>query len=940
MGKFLCFPKLIFEKRMRNMFVVVTLFFFTTAALSPFPQNGFEAAAEKMVENDTSVSYGIEIVYPKKGYFYGFNTVGRYSPVLDVLQRSLVIDSTLKVGVKPLGEIEEVEFILTTNNFKNEVERKVDTTLQYGEFSCRFRSISRFFGSYEITAVAYHQNKEVDRVSVSNVVFLKLGSSGNKKPVAVIESPLTAWEGREVEFSSSGSYDPDGEIVSYQWDFGDGDTSTDMNPVHVYENPGVYTVSLTVTDDEGAAGSDSCSLQVLDYDLGVWVITKYDEMVDAEKLDIGAEEFIWMLHYGGGSRTYHLSMQHDNDTSVLIRFGKTQVGGVDAVMTEFQVDVAGDTDLSQEFEVAMEFRFPYSLLEKNQPPSEEYFSGRVGYRYNGDSNGKHGPHGVKALFYFGKKSFSDPGILRMYINPYYGYYDSMFPLTYYTGFLTVDEDGVEEFKRTLSVEFQPAAELTITSVPREGRISYDFGEVTAGETTTVSFISTGSLFPKVIQRFTLDPLPHDMRFDLTVLGERSFLYESSDSFDVTYVVDSKDSNNNIVKLALEDLPTRIEASWDLDINLGATASGFVDLNMSSNIGGVRLYLNGSEKPFVELLDFPSKFRVNGFVDVLDLRGYVSVSKYAGGETTVLIPMVFDRWEVNSILSIHDGSATASFDLPSQDSNHVSIGLDTDGDEILGFEFHVVDTTTDSETLCVSIDGLATDDLQISFDNVDGQVKNFCWFGKITKLINMFIYVNYQGLYFDVSGSWVLGEEASFSIEVNKAVEVSFDNLDLGGLLLNGGLSLEPDSSVEVEWKRGEKGYFVVDTTGVAAEVDITFGDKYTSEVYMHSNIVLNPDVYVKFDWEWGDVGHFYVYMPEPVGEYLEFEAGYGNPQDGVHQYGFKVTATDVLWITRQIHWDSEHGILTRVWVLGDKPIPGEWTLRLLWKYEWYNVPYP
>jgi PKD repeat protein len=41
---------------------------------------------------------------------------------------------------------------------------------------------------------------------------------------------------------------------SRQWDFGDGLTSTDENPVHVYEKPGKYTVTLTVTND---AGSDT-----------------------------------------------------------------------------------------------------------------------------------------------------------------------------------------------------------------------------------------------------------------------------------------------------------------------------------------------------------------------------------------------------------------------------------------------------------------------------------------------------------------------------------------------------------------------------------------------------------------------------------------------------------------------------------------------------------
>ena len=51
------------------------------------------------------------------------------------------------------------------------------------------------------------------------------------------------------------SSDPDGEIVRWEWDFGDGTTSAERNPTHRYARDGVYTVNLTVTDDEGATAS-------------------------------------------------------------------------------------------------------------------------------------------------------------------------------------------------------------------------------------------------------------------------------------------------------------------------------------------------------------------------------------------------------------------------------------------------------------------------------------------------------------------------------------------------------------------------------------------------------------------------------------------------------------------------------------------------------------
>jgi PKD repeat protein len=51
------------------------------------------------------------------------------------------------------------------------------------------------------------------------------------------------------------SKDDDGTIVSRQWDFGDGGSSTEQNPTHTYDTPGHYNVQLTVTDDDGASAT-------------------------------------------------------------------------------------------------------------------------------------------------------------------------------------------------------------------------------------------------------------------------------------------------------------------------------------------------------------------------------------------------------------------------------------------------------------------------------------------------------------------------------------------------------------------------------------------------------------------------------------------------------------------------------------------------------------
>jgi len=71
-------------------------------------------------------------------------------------------------------------------------------------------------------------------------------------PVAVLSMSTTTPVANEtVEFDASGSYDPDGAIVSYAWDFGDGGSATGPTVTHAYAVAGAYSLQLTVTDDDG-----------------------------------------------------------------------------------------------------------------------------------------------------------------------------------------------------------------------------------------------------------------------------------------------------------------------------------------------------------------------------------------------------------------------------------------------------------------------------------------------------------------------------------------------------------------------------------------------------------------------------------------------------------------------------------------------------------------
>jgi parallel beta-helix repeat protein len=83
----------------------------------------------------------------------------------------------------------------------------------------------------------------------------------NKKPVAKVsaDAPYQGLINTDIIFDGSGSDDPDGNITTWFWTFGDGTNGTGMTVGHSFSNVGTYTVNLTVTDDNDATDSDTAS---------------------------------------------------------------------------------------------------------------------------------------------------------------------------------------------------------------------------------------------------------------------------------------------------------------------------------------------------------------------------------------------------------------------------------------------------------------------------------------------------------------------------------------------------------------------------------------------------------------------------------------------------------------------------------------------------------
>ena len=89
-------------------------------------------------------------------------------------------------------------------------------------------------------------------------------TTGNTSPIARAGGPYSANEGEPVTLDASGSSDPDGTIVLYEWDL-DNDGFVDAKGVTVsvtFDNDGTFSIALRVTDDQGATDTDSADVTV------------------------------------------------------------------------------------------------------------------------------------------------------------------------------------------------------------------------------------------------------------------------------------------------------------------------------------------------------------------------------------------------------------------------------------------------------------------------------------------------------------------------------------------------------------------------------------------------------------------------------------------------------------------------------------------------------
>ncbi|KAL3919376.1 MAG: hypothetical protein SGILL_003784 [Bacillariaceae sp.] len=195
-----------------------------------------------------------------------------------------------------------------------------------GENVNEARMVDMFFGPFEddlaLYIIKFGNNDSILRIRYTGIL------NAPPLPAIEIQNPVTGSAaeqvqdgqvlvGNVVQFDGSTSSDPEGETLIYEWNFGDGDTSTVQSPSHVYNEAGEYRVTLMVIDEANQAQQASVTVVVgqppkativspadgSDFDVGQ-VLRLQGVAYDFEGNQIAEDQIIWEV------RQHHADHYH------------------------------------------------------------------------------------------------------------------------------------------------------------------------------------------------------------------------------------------------------------------------------------------------------------------------------------------------------------------------------------------------------------------------------------------------------------------------------------------------------------------------------------------------------------------------------------------------------------------------------------------------------
>jgi len=172
------------------------------------------------------------------------------------------------------------------------------------------------------------------------------GGGGNQDPVAVVNISKTQAEVNEaITFDGSQSYDNDGSIAQYLWDFGDGSSSSQKLVTHSYTQSNTYNYSLTVTDNQGATGQKQGQISILESPNNYITVDPSSGSIQP-----------------GASQTVTLTLNAQNIQEGIYT-GEIIICGNCANITipiDYLVDVEQLTDITSEFSLSQNYPNPFN----------------------------------------------------------------------------------------------------------------------------------------------------------------------------------------------------------------------------------------------------------------------------------------------------------------------------------------------------------------------------------------------------------------------------------------------------------------------------------------------------------------------------------------------------------------------------------------------------
>ncbi|MCK5301374.1 MAG: PKD domain-containing protein, partial [Thermoplasmatales archaeon] len=116
-------------------------------------------------------------------------------------------------------------------------------------------------GTYKVTLFVYDNDGAINSTT-KDVIVLNVKPTANFYYRPVNTENLLIIKKEDVKFNDN-SIDEDGDIVRYNWSFGDTITSNLTNPTHVFEKEGTYNIILTVYDNDGDSDTKQMRITVL-----------------------------------------------------------------------------------------------------------------------------------------------------------------------------------------------------------------------------------------------------------------------------------------------------------------------------------------------------------------------------------------------------------------------------------------------------------------------------------------------------------------------------------------------------------------------------------------------------------------------------------------------------------------------------------------------------